>query len=513
MKMSLEEVWQHIPGVITEDMLRFARDEVFGELHRVFVTCVGKNKSRRRMAHCTHCGYDFSGGGMLHNEGAVCPNCHFKSRVFYAWYPTRNCVEYGSMMYWQKSPIDKNTVTAIKLNLKLDMGGSIAQIGVPAIEAEMNEMFVFMHGKGSVRYSRYWNGNWYGVDAIRNPLSNDKCMTSIAEHSFHASVTGTDFERMGVRDFRIWSSIECMDMASRWPSFEYIYKLGFKGLLDEKMNGGFTYGAINWNGKTLVSVLGLTKQDINEIRSNKIHLEYSALYILRRMRKAGERTTVSEATSLDYDLRVFGKADLDEMFRFGNIRRVYEYYVKQKKIKGEDGRQRYYSVNDVHRDYKDYLSQCTRLELDRSDTAIRWPTDLHQAHQNLTVQVKYKENAELDEKVKQRAKELNGYRFSWQGILMRPFMSPKEVVDEGQALSHCVGMYAKRYADGLTILCALRHEEAPDTPWHTVEFTTSGKLVQCRGLRNRTSEEDEPLLDAFWAAFEEHRTKKVRKSA
>lgn len=512
MKMSLEEVRQHVPGIVTEDMLRFARDEVFDDAHYIFVTCVGKNRTRRRMAHCTHCGHDFSGDDLPHKKWIVCPKCHFKSCVFYAWYPRRHCVKYGSMVYWQRSAVDANAVTAIKLNLRLDMGGDVALIGVPVIETKLAEMFVFVHGKGAARYTLGWSG-WYKTEAVRNPLINDGTTVKNADYSFHESVAGTNFDRMGVRDFDPWYSIECMDMAARWPSFEYINKLGFKELLKDKMSGGQTFGAINWNGKTLISVLGLTKEDIKEIKSGKTQLEYRALYILRKMRKNGEKVTIGEAMKMSDQVCVFAKQDIDKMFCYGGIRRVYEYYRKQANIRGENGRQYYYSVANVHHDYEDYLAQCDQLSLDRSDTAIRWPADLYQAHQNLTTQIEYKKNADLDKKVKLRAARLRNYAYSWGEIAMHPFVSSKEIIDEGKALNHCVGGYVKRYADGGTILCALRRAEAPETPWHTVEFTTDGRLIQCRGMRNQTSAEEKPLLDAFWAAFEEHRTKKVRKSA
>lgn len=512
MKMSLEEVRQHVPGIMTEDMLRFARDEVFDEEHYIFVTCVGKNKTRRRMAHCTHCGHDFSGGGLMHKERVVCPQCHFKSRVFYAWFSRRMCVEYGSMLYWQKSAVDANAVTAIKLNLRMDMGGDIALIGVPVIETKLVEMFVFVHGKGAARYTLGWSG-WYKTEAVRNPLTNDGTTIKIADYTFHASVAGTNFERMGVRKFNPWYSIECMDMASRWPSFEYINKLGFEGLLEDKMRGVPTFGAINWNGKSIISVLGLTKADVQEIKKTGIKIDFCTLYLLRRMRKRGKQISVCEASKIAISISPWGKQELDEMFKIGDPRKQIDYYKKQLQVKDERGLFYYYWPTGVHNDYKDYRNQCIMLGLDLNDSAICWPADLHQAHQNLTVQVKYKENAELEEMVKHRAKQLRKYEFSSEDILMRPFVSEKEIIDEGMKLSHCVGMYVKRYAEGQTILCALRRSDDPDTPWHTAEFTTDGRLVQCRGLRNQTSEEDKPLLKAFWAAFKEHRTKKERKSA
>ncbi len=513
MKITLKEVQAHVPGIVTEDMLRFARDEVFTDLHYIFITCVGKNKTRKRMAHCSHCGHDFSGENLKHASRTYCPNCNFQSTVYYSWFSTRPCVRYGYMIYWQKSAIDANTVTAIEVDLKLDMSGEIAQIGVPMIEANMREMFVFCPGKGSIRYSKYYWSNWGRTEAISNPLRNVKYPARMAGDTFVQAISGTEFERMGVLNFDACYSIECLDMASRWPSFEYINKLGFSNLLLDKMHGKQTFGAINWNGKSLLSVLGLTKEDLKEIKANKTRMEYMTLYILRKMRRNGEQVTVGEADRISSKLEIFGKQELDEMFRFGNFIRVCDYYRKQETHKNETGWARYYTMNSVHQDYKDYRAQCIQLGLDLADTAIRWPANLHQAHQNLTAQIQYKQNAELDEKVKLRANELNNYNFDWDCIIMHPFTSSKEIIDEGKTLNHCVGGYVRKYATGATILCAVRRTDAPETPWYTVEFTNDGTLVQCRGLRNQTKEEDKLLLEAFWAAYKAHKTKKARKTA
>lgn len=279
------------------------------------------------------------------------------------------------------------------------------------------------------------------------------------------------------------------------------------------MRGVPTYWAINWNGKSIISVLGLTKADVKEIKRTGVEIDFCTLYLLRKMRKRGQQLSVTEASKIAVSISPWGKREVDEMMKIENPQKQISYYKKQLQVKDDRGLHHYYWPSGVHNDYKDYRNQCIMLGLDLNDSAICWPADLYQAHQNLTVQIKYKENAELDGKVKLRAARLKNYSYSYESIFMRPFTSSKEIIDEGAALNHCVGGYVKRYADGGTILCALRRADAPDTPWHTVEFATDGRLVQCRGLRNQTSEEDKPLLDAFWAAFEEHRTKKVRKTA
>ena len=49
-----------------------------------------------------------------------------------------------------------------------------------------------------------------------------------------------------------------------------------------------------------------------------------------------------------------------------------------------------------------------------------------------------------------------------------------EIIDEGTALHHCVGGYVKRYADGWTILCALRRIDAGSQAEPEIHTSASG---------------------------------------
>ena len=83
------------------------------------------------------------------------------------------------------------------------------------------------------------------------------------------------------------------------------------------------------------------------------------------------------------------------------------------------------------------------------------------------------------------------YTFRAGDVVLEPFATLAEVIQEGSQQSICIGGYAKRYAAGGTILCKMRHASAPDVPWHAVEFDKTGRMVQCRGYKNHTWAEDE----------------------
>ena len=101
-----------------------------------------------------------------------------------------------------------------------------------------------------------------------------------------------------------------------------------------------------------------------------------------------------------------------------------------------------------------------------------------------------------------RRKQLARYAFQWRGLLIRPAASQRELVEEGDALKHCVGTYAKDHANGKTAIFFVRRAKEPKKSYYTLELD-EGKLTvrQNRGRRNcaRTKEVEE--FEAVWLAW------------
>jgi hypothetical protein len=164
-------------------------------------------------------------------------------------------------------------------------------------------------------------------------------------------------------------------------------------------------------------------------------------------------------------------------------------------------------------DLTDYWRQCKELKMDLTNETILFPSDLQARHMELTKRIKYKNDRPLNVKIKSQLKELNKiYCFEFGGLIMRPARDTMELITEGNALVHCVGGYAAQYANGQTVICFIRREDAQDVPFHTAELR-NGSLVQCRGFKNKTEEADKPLIDAFLKSFENHTQSKTRRKA
>ena len=140
-------------------------------------------------------------------------------------------------------------------------------------------------------------------------------------------------------------------------------------------------------------------------------------------------------------------------------------------------------------DWLDYIRDAEKVGLDLRDKANSLPKDLKHRHANIIKQIKYRENKELEEKLKATLAVRNKI-FCWKGkkYFIRPAESTKELIAEGKALHHCVGGYAERHAKGATTILLVRENGAPDKPLYTMEVKGSVKqgwdMVQIRGNMN-----------------------------
>ena len=154
------------------------------------------------------------------------------------------------------------------------------------------------------------------------------------------------------------------------------------------------------------------------------------------------------------------------------------------------------------RDLIDYWAECDDLGVPAGDYRARHPKNLLEAHRETSIRAKYLQNKKFDSAIAERYPEIDkALSYSACGLTLRPAQDTLEVIREGSELSHCVGRYCEAYAEGRTIIMVLRRDSEPDKPFHTVEMRMDGSVIQCRGYRNATAEQDKAVVDAFWAAY------------
>lgn len=153
-------------------------------------------------------------------------------------------------------------------------------------------------------------------------------------------------------------------------------------------------------------------------------------------------------------------------------------------------------ISDVVNYYKDYLI----MSYDMYDSFEKYPSRLRFSHDKLVG--KYNEfkmatkNEEENKTLEKRFNELlflNEEAVGENHLIIVP-KTVKEIVSEGNSLSHCVASYSSKVAQNETTILFIRNKERKEKPLYTAEVK-GGKIVQMRGKANsRVPEEIETLF-------------------
>lgn len=146
--------------------------------------------------------------------------------------------------------------------------------------------------------------------------------------------------------------------------------------------------------------------------------------------------------------------------------------------------------NEVNwREYRDYKVLLEKLGIDFLRERIVMPSDFRSAHDEAVKNYNAIKDEIKNKGYQERVKELRKLETSIDGFI---FLAPKklsELKDEGDALNHCVGTYAKRVAQGETTIIFVRNTDQPTMPLYTLEIK-DGEIIQLRGKGNKLAPEN-----------------------
>lgn len=145
---------------------------------------------------------------------------------------------------------------------------------------------------------------------------------------------------------------------------------------------------------------------------------------------------------------------------------------------------RYQNTYDVVREYADYLDLCRKLEFPLSDSVL-FPRDLQKAHDRAAAQWKQELDAKMRRDFHAAMESIRLHAdFELDGMVVLCPQSPEDIIQEGQALHHCVGTYVDRVAKQECVILFLRRAAEADKPFYTLEIRNR-KVVQARSANNR----------------------------
>ena len=472
-------------------------------------------------ATCTRCGETFSMRYAAHKGYGRCRVCGTEAETRLMRYGRKRMNEEFYAVRWTKSAIDKNALVMTgyfcRVNYDCPDPGHAKKLIVPIL------IDTFRYGGGATRIQRcVWSyGDPEGlcgwslrrdVRAVGAGYFGHRVDILRDERGFEAAIQGTPFlsaintmnacrARAGLT--YVDDRSELLSAIARRPWVEYVAKAGFERIALDALHG-LPRELLLWRRKRVREILKLTPDRYAELRGKRANITASELEIFQITDAAGVKISLEEAQRLAGKVFYTGFRELTRLYG-GVDRALIRYALK----------------NDV-RDLKDYWRMAREAGIDLSLPDARLPPDLTRAHDALVDQRRAFDQLSrigrceaLQDRLDARLEKLErAYAFEFNGLILQPVQRLAQLIDEGNALHHCVSSYCQRYADGGTDICTLRRADAPDVPWRTIELSPKTHMViQDRGFKNDRDAafnstmmpELKAELDAFWDAFYKNR--------
>lgn len=495
---------------------------------------------------CSNCGgaVDSRELWMSHKDYTKCPHCAKTVQVRDLRYGHSKLEQEFYAVQWQKSVLEKNVLVMIGFycgqNLKGARPWAAEKLVFPVL------IDVFRYGKSAERFQRaVWDyPNWEAgeaawhrkrdVRALGTSYFGRKVDVVISETNFRQAISGTPFAggvsaiAQAVRkhggyipaDYSTWVAA-----IARRPWIEYMAKAGFEAIAKE-CTWSIPKQLLNPRKKSIREIMKLTPDRYAELKGKRADISVDVLRLIQLADGTGVKLALDEAVQIMRSYRYDSWHGLNELLNmYGPLDRTLIRFLKRCRGNG-----------DMQRTLYDYLAAAREIGMDLSSPEARIPRNLMEAHdravqlRNETRFMRERERNEkrcngLQGKLDKRLPELEKkYCFEYEGLVLRPARKLIELIDEGNALGHCVGGYVDSYADGRTDILFLRQKDEPDKPWRTVEFSpVTGRMVQDRGYKNDRAlgnhdkgvmtPELRARLDAFWTAYHKSRKERERKSA
>lgn len=489
---SWKKFLRYFPAGFSNDFKKFAA-QTFAE-YRNYLICY--DRSDRQKAFCTYCGHTVVLPKVYaHNASTDCPVCHCRSDIKNNWRIKSVPSMSGYVMQYDKADYDKQAVVCRCVY--------VLRIVDPielTVKWRYETRHYYLFKTGCCRHCEHTGpGMMYYIDyftehkSMFNPLKS-QCYGPQGENlnSLAEAVKGTKWQyamplEMSQLGMTQGDGVRLLELYEKHPQIEYLIKAGFGDVVYKRLDGYATSDIVNWHAKNIKKALkiNLSKPDFKYIRNLPEAPDCKTLriYKLLKSEKPGKLLESWRLPDWLKDIWHFEYAELTEISGcIGSLEKAWQYIEKQhaQNIKNNALITKSYMV----RDWRDYLRECAELGLDMHDTAIIMPKNLQQAHENTTLQIEARADELLNKKIAERVEKRKQFNFEHENLFCRPAASSDELVAEGTALCHCVGTYAKNYAEAKTHIVFIRRADAPEVPFYTMEVDTNYDVVQVRGLKN-----------------------------
>lgn len=485
-------IMQDIPP-LPKDFKEFCEETVMKEANLLVYN------SKKKEVFCTHCKQTYSLEHLImrndrkpkHNGTMTCDRCHVKLTTISSGMSRKRNVYWRSTEIMQKF---RQGIIIREFALCRDFSKTLEP------ETEIFERRRYIAEKG--RFKRYedmlGNGKWRTLKSNHRFQSTTYAEGKLYCKNLRNVFKGTVFDGWGIEELiqkekpSMRSGYEgYMEKAATRMYIEQLYKGGLKQLAEDELKNYNGLHGINKKKTELVKMLGINKQQLRWLRTEK---EQSlALYILQ---KANQKKINVNETGFKALCTADSIWQAETFLMLKNIRpeKALAYIESQKATLG---------------DFLDHMELMKKLKIEMKKNNI-YPQNFQRTHQDEIEEDILRNDKEIG-KVQQAAfKETYAVweKLAKTGVTLEDseykIVFPKDCLDiklEGRVLSHCVGTYALRAARGETVILFMRKKEDVEKRLYTMEYN-HGKLIQIRGYKNHDPEKKaRELAEKFTEEF------------
>lgn len=340
--------------------------------------------------------------------------------------------------------------------------------------------------EGISKYEHWYDYDWGYNDEkyfhIFAPIVNKEFITSLPQYKYAAL------------DLYIYNDIlKYLRLYEQYPQAEYLVKTGLAQYATSKM---------------ILRQCAKDKQFCKWLYQNRFVIK-PHYYVSSLIKAYKQKLDIEAVYQFDAFKKSFDHSDnfceLKEKFKGAERQKLLEYLIKQE-IDGYC--------------YLDYLHACEYLGLDMTLDRNRYPHDFKRWH-DIRIDEYHSAKAKADakarrilynnfRKVAEKYLALQHDKTDFAIVIAK---SPAELVQEGDALHHCVGRmgYDQKFAREESLIFFVRHKDQIEIPFVTLEYSPKQhKVLQCYADHDSKPAKDVlDFVNKIWLPYANRKIKKV----
>ena len=287
------------------------------------------------------------------------------------------------------------------------------------------------------------------------------------------------------------------------PKIELLAKAGLKKLITYKLNeAAYSALTIGLKASSFADIFGILPERRKMLIDSEGDPEM--LKILQMERSIGRMQ--DRTIELIRDMSSYDRKNIQDISQWVSPDKAVKYLASQTQT--EDNHITLYADylkmrNDMHYPMKERLFPRDLIAahdelVDERDKEVREKRIIKYEAEYTAIRANYK-------------KLYRRYKYEDSGYIIRPAKSCKEIVEEGAALHHCVGVsntYISRHNSGSSYILFMRKKEAKDRPFCTIEINADNTIAQWYEAYDKKPDEAilQPILNRYVEHLKERET-------